>query len=496
MKKKNLGILFNNLTKKFHNKIVIKFSEEEQYSYLDLDHLSENFIVFFKKLKIKEEDKIAIESTKNINGYAMMIACLKMGLSYTFVDLSEAPERYKLILKKLKPKKIFTFSKKIISKNYVLLHSERIKNIKNIKIKKKYNIKNISHIAYVMFTSGSTGKPKGVEISHSNLFFLINWSRKYFNIKSNKTLTNLNPLHFDNSVFDFYCSIFNEAALIVVKKSEIFDFKKLRKKLIKLNCNIWFSVPSLLNLILKINSPLIFKDLKINKYIFGGEPFPVNSVRKIYKYIKESKIYNVSGPTECTCICSAHLVKKNELLFNRNISIGKINNYFNYKIINFDSKKNLEGELILEGPAVSEGYTNSKKNSKDKFYSKNKTIKGYKTGDFVKEGNNKLLYILGRTDNQIKILGHRIEIEEIENTINHVFKLSQCLIVLNEIKDFPYKKLVLLSDLKKINKDKFREKLSKNLPRYMLPEDIKLIKKFKFNINGKIDRKFYEKKFR
>ena len=115
MTKKNLGILFNNLTKKFHNKIVIKFSEEEQYSYLDLDHLSENFIVFFKKLKIKEEDKIAIESTKNINGYAMMIACLKMGLSYTFVDLSEAPERYKLILKKLKPKKIFTFSKKIIS---------------------------------------------------------------------------------------------------------------------------------------------------------------------------------------------------------------------------------------------------------------------------------------------------------------------------------------------------------------------------------------------
>ena len=48
MTKKNLGILFNNLTKKFHNKIVIKFSEEEQYSYLDLDHLSENFIVFFR----------------------------------------------------------------------------------------------------------------------------------------------------------------------------------------------------------------------------------------------------------------------------------------------------------------------------------------------------------------------------------------------------------------------------------------------------------------
>ena len=493
---KNLGILFNDLTKKYHNKIVIKFSEEEQYSYLELDCLSENFINFFKKTKIKEDDKIAIESRKNVNSYAMMVACLKMGISYTFVDFSEAPERCKLILEQLKPKKIFTFSKKLIFKNCVLLDIRKIKDIKNTKYKKKYNIKNISHTAYIMFTSGSTGKPKGVKISHSNLFFLINWSRKYFNIKSSETLTNLNPLHFDNSVFDFYCSIFNEASLIAVRKLELFDFKKLKNKLIKLNCNIWFSVPSLLNFILRINSPLIFKDLKINKYIFGGEPFPVNSIRNIFKHVKDSKIYNVSGPTECTCICSAHLVKKKELFSSRNISIGKINNYFNYKIKNLNSKKNLEGELILEGPAVSGGYINNKKNSKVKFYSKNKTIKGYKTGDLVKEDSKKLLYILGRADNQIKILGHRIEIEEIENTINHVFKLNQCLIILNEIKDFPYKKLILLSDLEKINKDRFIKKLSKNLPSYMLPEDIKLINKFKFNTNGKIDRKFYEKKFR
>ena len=493
---KNLGILFNDITKKNQNKIAIKFSEEEQYSYLALDHLSENFINFFNKIEIKKDDKIVLESIKNINSYAIMVACIKMGVPYTFVDFAEAPERYKLILKQLKPKKIFTFSKKLTFKNCVLLDINKIKNIKNTKLKKKYNIKNISHTAYIMFTSGSTGKPKGVKITHSNLFFLINWSRKYFNIKSNTTFTNLNPLHFDNSVFDFYCSIFNEASLIAVNKSEIFDFKKLKKKLIKLNCNIWFSVPSLLNLILKINTPLIFRDLKINKYIFGGEPFPVNSIRNIFKHIKNSKIYNVSGPTECTCICSAHLVKKKELFSSRNISIGKINNYFNYKIKNINSKKNLEGELFLEGPAVSEGYINNKKDSVDKFYSKSKSINGYKTGDVVKEDNKKLLYILGRTDNQIKILGHRIEIEEIENTINHVFKLSQCLIVLKEIKDFPYKKLILLSDSNKINADKFRKKLSKNLPRYMLPEDIKLINKFKFNVNGKIDRKFYEKKFR
>ena len=73
------------------------------------------------------------------------------------------------------------------------------------------------------------------------------------------------------------------------------------------------------------------------------------------------KIYNVSGPTECTCICSSHLVKKNELFKSKNISIGKINKYFKYKIKYYKQKNLNSGELFLEGPAVSSGYINDKK---------------------------------------------------------------------------------------------------------------------------------------
>jgi len=399
---KNLGILFNNIAKVNEKKISIQFSYNEKYSYGELDLLSEQFISFFKNLNLSTNNRIIIESHKNIYAYAMIVASLKMGISYTFVDMNEALNRTKKIIQKVKPAKVFSFDEKIKLNNIVFLSKNIINKIIKKKIKKKYNIKNSSHLAYIMFTSGSTGTPKGVKISHFNLFFLIKWAKKTFNISTKDVMTNINPLHFDNSIFDFYCSLFNSAALTPIQKHEIFDFKKLIEKMNLLKCSIWFSVPSVLNIVLNINKSNIFKRSEIKTFIFGGEPFPTNSIRKIYKFLKKTKIFNVSGPTECTCMCSAHLVEKKEIFKGQNISVGKINNYFKYKIN--AQNKNI-GELFLEGPAVSEGYISDNLKTKNKFY-KHKKYYGYKTGDLVSEEKNKLIKIIGRSDNQIKILGH------------------------------------------------------------------------------------------
>ena len=82
---KNLGILFNNIAKVNEKKISIQFSYNEKYSYGELDLLSEQFISFFKNLNLSTNNRIIIESHKNIYAYAMIVASLKMGISYTFV---------------------------------------------------------------------------------------------------------------------------------------------------------------------------------------------------------------------------------------------------------------------------------------------------------------------------------------------------------------------------------------------------------------------------
>lgn len=344
-----------------------------------------------------------------------------------------------------------------------------------------------------MFTSGSTGFPKGVVISHKNLSYFIEWSTKYFKINHKSVLTNLNPLHFDNSVFDIYSSLLNGACLVPVKKKELFEPEILLKKLNYLKCDIWFSVPSLLSFILTIANKKIFNQLKLKKIIFGGERFPINSMKIILPYLKNTQIFNVSGPTECTCICSAHKVSTKEILNLKNIPVGKINSYFKFKLVSKD-KTTKHGELYLEGPAVSSGYYNNKEITKMKFYKVNKFF-GYKTGDIFKKYKKNNFIIIGRVDNQIKFLGHRIELEEIENIIIKKYGIEECLLSIKKIKNYPYEKLICYvrkNNNKKIN-DNNLFKLSSFLPYYMCPKEVKYIIKFKYNKNGKLDRNFYKK---
>jgi D-alanine--poly(phosphoribitol) ligase subunit 1 len=486
----NLGIRFNEISKKYKNNIALNFGNNEKYTYSELSLFSEKIVHLFKKFKISKDSVIAIESEKNIITFSIIIACWKTGVIYSFFDTDDNSERINKIIKILKPSKIFTFKKRGI-KNEYLLNKKKISNLKLQSLDTTF-LKNKKINAYIMFTSGSTGFPKGVIISHANLAHFINWSKNTFSITQNSVLTNLNPLHFDNSVFDIYSSFLNGACLVPFKKEELYNSKKLVSKINFTKCEIWFSVPSLLNFLLEIGNTKDFSLIKIKKMIFGGERFPINSVRKILKYLKKVQVYNVSGPTECTCICSVYKVTDKEIKNSNNISIGKINSYFNYKILN-NSKKNTYGELILEGPAVSAGYYNNSKDTKKNFF-KSKNTYGYKTGDIVKIIKKDNLKIIGRIDNQIKFLGYRIELEEIENTIIKQYNIEECLISIKKINKFPYEKLICYitkKNIKKMNTNNLIE-LTKKLPYYMCPKEIIYIKKFKFNKNGKVDRNFYK----
>ena len=108
----NLGVSFKKICKKFSNNTALRFDEGEKYSYADLNKYSNQILELFKKLNLKKDDVIAIESYKNIISYSIIVACWKSGVVYSFFDTDDNSERVKKIFNTLKPKKIFTFKKR------------------------------------------------------------------------------------------------------------------------------------------------------------------------------------------------------------------------------------------------------------------------------------------------------------------------------------------------------------------------------------------------
>lgn len=499
----NLRERFEYVVSEFPDRIAIKTINDE-ITYSDLNLLSIKISQLLASNEVSKNDVVAIISDKSFENYASMIASIKIGSIYTNLDKDNPIERQKKIIGSAKPSAVL-FNNEIDSdlEKYLVSQDIHVLNINKDKLS-NYPDENInssidvfgSDPAYIMFTSGSTGFPKGAVISNRNVLNFILWTTQRYQITEKDRFIQLSPLYFDNSVFDFYSALFNGASLVPISKETLGNPIELMKLNNDLACTIWFSVPSLL-VYLSTMRVLDSKSFQSTRVItFGGEGFPKSELKKLYdEFSHRIKLINVYGPTEGTCICSSYDIIKDDFNDMENLaSLGKINPYFDYLIVNESGervKDGEKGELLLTGENVGLGYINDQERTNISFIQNpinNKYLdRSYRTGDIVFEKNG-LLFFAGRVDNQIKHMGYRIELEEIEQAINSFEFISQSGVIYHRVNENYGKIIAFAVSNIDIDENTLISKLKNILPLYMIPNIINFEETLPKNQNGKVDR--------
>jgi D-alanine--poly(phosphoribitol) ligase subunit 1 len=504
----NLGSFFEEVCFKNADSIALHYLGFG-VTYRELNLMSNCIAALLVERGVHQGDVVAIVNTKEPESYAAMIACLKIGAAYTNIDSDNPTVRSETILRQCNPKLILADSNQ--SPDFLNMTEKTGVPLESLKQILTENVNELepevvpmvtgSRIAYIMFTSGSTGIPKGVAITHQNVLSFINWSTDRYNITPCDIFANVSPMYFDNSVFDFYTALFSGASLFPIKKELLSKPKELLQAIDATGCTIWFSVPSMLIYLMTMRALSKNSFGSIRVISFGGEGFNKSELKKLYDlYGDRIDFINVYGPTEGTCICSSYKISEQDFDDMSGLPpLGSINPNFDYIVLNEEGKVSDRGELCILGPNIGLGYYNDQKRSDEVFsycfdYGFYATPM-YKTGDLVSQRDG-LLYFLGRKDNQIKHMGYRIELEEIELALNQVAGVHQVVVIYDRVNNAYGKIVAFIACDADLSASVVREKLIETIPEYMHPNAIRFLRELPKNQNGKVDRKELHRMFK
>ncbi len=498
----NLAQKFKLIANEFSDSAAV-ITEDASISYGELDKQSDLLALYFLSSGIGPRDVICIAGEKRITTIICIIGALKSGAVYSVFDPASPVERLTKIFSQCKPKLVLCSGdliSDIKATGFNAINFPVITADSNIKPQSPVAAQQItgSDAAYIMFTSGSTGFPKGAIMSHQNVLNLIAWSQQTFAITAADILTNVNPLFFDNSVFDIYSALFSGAALVLFDNETVRNPAKLMQLINKHKCTCWFSVPSMLIFLQTMRAFSSETMSHIKKIIFGGEGYPKAKLKELFDiYSSRIAFHNVYGPTECTCICSSYKVSENDFAdLSGLLPLGQLAPNFCFLIVDEELqpvKPGQVGELILRGPNVGMGYYNDSERTQLSFI-QNPTHNAfselvYRTGDlvYVKPTDGKL-HIVGRRDNQIKHMGYRIELEEIENAFHCIDSVKRSAVLHCEIEGISQIAAFIESANGKPSEDSLRAQLQEMIPNYMIPTRFQFVDSLPKNANGKLDR--------
>ncbi|MDO4907120.1 AMP-binding protein [Neisseria sp.] len=481
------------------------------YTYNTLKHSSYQCAIWLKDMGIKTGDRIVIVADSSFYSICFLLASSIVGSIFTVISPETPQSRYHSIIEELDPVLILFEDNHVLNQHLNENCIEPIFNRFCIHIQKNPSImipaekKSLETDAvWIIFTSGTTGKPKGIVMSHVAVVSFFKGLIDHIKIPLRSRYASLSPLQFDFSLLDIGLCLSTGTTLYLPNKLLLKRPEKLIDLLVKWEITHLSSVPTVWKLILKVCYEKISQFVTLKQIIFAGEHFPVANMRKIYEKLPEIVFYNIYGQSE-SIACTFEILDTNYFLSNEisHAPVGKGHSAIEMMLWDENNNRIYEsdriGELVIRGLPLFSGYWKlPEETSKRLINDPNQPMdlnKVFKTGDNCFFDKNGCFYFVGRLDNQVKINGNRIEIEEIEKHINSFKYISNCCVftIVEEENEILCAALVLNDQGKSLIsgsvESDLRYYLSQILPRYMLPRRYYFHESIPVTENGKNDRK-------
>ncbi len=488
-------------------------------TYAELGGIAASFAATLTKhLPFGEPPLTAVFAHRSVTAFAGVLAALLRGHGYVPLNRTFPPERTRLMLQSAGCKAIIVDAASQeqlevilpgIKEKMVLLLSDAddVRSLavrwpqhvflgrSDLELSGTWSLPKLSRdaIAYVLFTSGSTGTPKGVMVSHRNVLHYVDYITRRYAISEFDRVSQNFDMTFDLSVHDMFVAWQRGACVCCPGKKEMIKPGRFIKEA---QLTIWFSVPSTAVFMKRFGElkPGLYPGLRLS--LFCGEALPVDLAKAWSSAAPNSIIENLYGPTELTIACTAYRLDGAQSSVECEqglVPIGAPFDGMEAMVVREDLTEvdpGDDGELLMTGPQLSLGYWRDGERTERAFVAPpGKKQSYYRTGDRVRRPlPGKPIVYLGRVDNQIKILGHRVELGEIEAVVRKISGVDGVVALGWPVTSSGADGIEVFLQTDLVDVKILQEKFKSALPTYMVPRSVRLLPRFPLNANGKFDR--------
>ena len=482
--------LFEEQVERSPDAVAVSF-EDKNLTYRALNQQSNKLAHYLRTFGVRPDVPVGICLERSLEMIVALLGVLKAGGAYVPMDLGYPKDRLGFMLKDADVSVLLTQSSLLkrlpghkartvcLDSNWDVVAREDQENPNNLTTP--------DNLAYVIYTSGSTGSPNGVQILHRSVVNFLNSMRKQPGLRGQDKLLAVTTLSFDIAVLEVFLPLIVGAQVVIASAEQTVDGAYISNKLLSSRITVMQATPTTWRSLLEER----LQGIDRLKILCGGETLSRELAAQLLK--RGGSIWNLYGPTEATVWSSVHEVHPESMSATISHPIDNTELYL------LDGHSNpvpigVIGEVHIGGVGLARGYLNRPDLTADRFipdpFSKEAGSRVYKTGDLGKRLSDGTIELLGRTDQQVKIRGHRIELQEIEATLEERPDVQQVVASAqdDELGGQRLVAYVVPQQSHVLTKHDLRSFLKKRLPGYMVPSTYIILDTLPLNTNGKVDR--------